>query len=174
MKLFKILVNGQKFISDHLQILYKTLVKYRVASVGKNLHVNGFSIVSKTTILGNNVNFNGIRISGAGKVQIGNNFHSGRECLIISQNHNYDKGNAIPYDDTYIPKDVIIEDNVWIGDRVIILGGSHIEEGAIIQAGSVVVGRIPMGSIAGGHPAKVFSSRDMDHYNELKQAGKFM
>ena len=72
MKLFKILVNGQKFISDHLQILYKTLVKYRVASVGKNLHVNGFSIVSKTTILGNNVNFNGIRISGAGKVQIGN------------------------------------------------------------------------------------------------------
>lgn len=157
-----------------LKYVYKFLVTYRAKSVGKDLHVNGLSIVGCNTILGNNVNFNGIRISGAGTVRIGDNFHSGKECLIISQNHNYDKGKAIPYDDTYIAKDVIIEDNVWLGDKVIVLGGAYIEEGAIIQAGSVVVGRIPAGAIAGGHPAKVFSSRDMEHYNELKKQGKFM
>lgn len=56
---------------------------------------------------------------------IGDHFHSGRDCLIISPNHNYDAGNAIPYDDTFVYKDVMIEDNVWIGDRVIILGGNY-------------------------------------------------
>lgn len=92
----------------------------------------------------------------------------------LSQNHNYDFGKAIPYDDTYIAKDVSIGDNVWLGDRVIILGGCNIGEGAIIQAGSVVAGNIPPLAIAGGHPAKVFKYRDEEHYNILKAAGKFM
>ncbi len=153
---------------------YRLIVKLRVAQTGNNLHVNRFSVVSRKTYLGNNVNFNGIRISGCGKVFIGNNFHSGRECLVISQNHNYDFGKAIPYDDTYIAKDVSIGDNVWLGDRVIILGGCNIGEGAIIQAGSVVAGNIPPLAIAGGHPAKVFKYRDEEHYNILKAAGKFM
>ncbi len=104
---------------------------------------------------------------------IGDNFHSGRECLMITQIHNYDTGNAIPYDDSYILKDIIIKDNVWLGDRVIILGGVMIEEGAIIQAGSVVVSDIPKCAIAGGHPAKVFKYRDIEHYEKLKSEGKF-
>jgi hypothetical protein len=49
-------------------------------------------------------------IVGRGKVVIGNNFHSGPECLMIAQIYNYDHGNAVPYDNTYIPKDIIIED----------------------------------------------------------------
>lgn len=155
------------------RFLFNAAVKYRAQSVGYNLHVNHFSIVSNMTNLGNNVNFNGIRIGGIGKVEIGNNFHSGRDCLIISQNHNYDGGESIPYDATYIPKNVLIEDNVWIGDRVIILGGSIIREGSIIQAGSVVVGEIPKCSIAGGHPAKVFKMRDIEHYEKLKSEKKF-
>lgn len=153
---------------------YRLIVKIRAAQVLNNLHVNRFSMVSRRTYLGNNVNFNGMRISGCGKVVIGNNFHSGRECLIISQNHNYDFGKTIPYDDTYIAKDISIGDNVWLGDRVIILGGCNIGEGAIIQAGSVVVNNIPSFAIAGGHPAKVFKYRDKEHYESLKAAGKFM
>lgn len=153
---------------------YRLIVKFRAAQSGNNLHVNRYSMVSRRTYLGNNVNFNGMHISGCGKVYIGNNFHSGRECLVISQNHNYDYGKAIPYDDTYIAKDVSIGNNVWLGDRVIILGGSNIGEGAIIQAGSVVTGNIPPLAIAGGHPAKVFKYRDKKHYESLKSAGKFM
>ena len=138
------------------------------------LRVNCWSNVSNTTILGKNVNFNGMDIRGGGTVIIGNNFHSGQNCLMITQNHNYDTGDAIPYDDTYILKDIIIEDNVWLGDRVIILGGVIIGEGAIIQAGSVVVKDIPKYALAGGHPAQVFKYRDIDHYNRLKQENKFM
>lgn len=94
---------------------------------------------------------------------------------MISQIHKYDDGNAIPYDSSeYIAKDIVIEDNVWLGDRVMILGGVTIGEGAIIQAGSVVVSNIPKYSIAGGHPAKVFKQRNIEHYEKLKQERKFI
>ena len=112
-------------------------------------------------------------ITGGGKITIGNNFHSGPECLMISQNHNFDSGTKIPYDDSYVYKDVTIEDQVWFGSRVIVLGGVTIGEGAIIQAGSVVVKDIPKYAIAGGHPCKVFKYRDVEHYEKLKAQGLF-
>ena len=57
--------------------------------------------------------------------------------------------------------------------NVLILPGTHIGEGAIIQAGSVVHGYIPALAIAGGNPAKVFSWRDRKHYEVLKKSGRF-
>ena len=142
-------------------------------SYGDNLKVNGESYTTPYTTLGDNVNFNGMKIQGNGNVIIGDNFHSGIECMIITSTHNYDNGKAIPYDDTIISKDVIIEDNVWLGNRVIILSGVKIGEGAIIQAGSVVVNDIEKYAIAGGHPAKVFKYRDIQHYEQLKKDKKF-
>lgn len=56
---------------------------------------------------------------------------------------------------------------------MIILGGVEIGEGAIIQAGSMVCQNIPPYSIAGGHPAKPFKTRDIEHYKKLKAEGKF-
>jgi len=155
------------------KFIYTKIVKAKVKLYGKNLKVNGKSIVTNHTILGDNVNFNGIRIAGLGSVTIGNNFHSGEEILVITQNHNYNHGQAIPYDTKYDLKEIIIEDNVWIGSRVIILGNVTIGEGAIIQAGSVVVNDIPKYGIAGGHPAKVFKFRDKEHYEKLKEKGFF-
>ena len=114
-----------------------------------------------------------MNIRQKGIVEIGDNFHSGSECMMITQIHNYDGGISIPYDDTYVIKDITIEDNVWLGSRVIILGGVTISEGAIIQAGSVVVSDIPACAIAGGHPAKVFKYRDEEHYYKLKKDEKF-
>ena len=163
----------KKFLKFILTFFFTALVKKQCKSNGDGLKVNGYSRVSNTTVLGNNIHFNGMKISGLGVVSVGDNFHSGNGCLMISQIHNYDKGSMIPYDDTFICKNILIEDNVWLGDRVIILGGVIIGEGAIIQAGSVVVNDIPKYSIAGGHPAKVFSHRDINHYKDLKLKKNF-
>lgn len=152
---------------------YKRRILKIAKSCGNDLKVNGKSNVTPNTVLKDNVNFNGMHMQGSGNIEIGNNFHSGIECMIITSIHNYDQGKAIPYDDTIISKDVVIKDNVWLGNRVIILPGVTINEGAIIQAGSVVVGDIPKYAIAGGHPAKVFKYRDIDHYEKLKKEGKF-
>lgn len=63
----------------------------------------------------------------------------------------------LPYDTSYVDKDVTIGDCVWLGNNIIILGGVTIGEGAIIQAGSVVCKDIPPLAIAGGHPATVLN-----------------
>ncbi len=137
--------------------------------------VNYYSRFTSNTYLGKNCHFNGLIIRGKGRVLIGDNFHSGKDVLIINSYHKYDGGDAIPYDSkSTIDKDVIIEDNVWIGDRVIILGGVTIGEGAIVQAGSVVVSNIPQFSISGGHPARVFGQRDVESYLENKRLMKFI
>ena len=171
-----------------IKFIYRTLVKsarkvnrvywswrvqLSVQSYKSPPKANFKSHFTKNTYLGKNTNFNGMEISGKGKVVIGDNFHSGRQCKIITTNHNF-QGNKIPYDETYIHKDVIIEDNVWLGDNIIILGGVSIGEGAIIQAGSVVVKSIPKLAIAGGHPALPFKYRNERHYYELKRKGQFL
>lgn len=163
----------KKYINKIRKSFYKKKITRIAKRVGHGLKVNGKSSVTSQTILGNNVNFNGMIITGKGCVTIGDNFHSGIECMMITHIHNYDKGFAIPYDNTYIYKNIVIKDNVWLGSRVIILGGVTIGEGAIIQAGSVVVNNIPDYAIAGGSPAIVFKYRDVDHYNELKKLNKF-
>ena len=54
---------------------------------------------------------------------------------------------------------VIICDDVWIGARVIVLGGVTIGNGAIIGAGAVVTKNVPPFAIVGGNPAKILKMR---------------
>jgi acetyltransferase-like isoleucine patch superfamily enzyme len=138
-----------------------------------NIRPRSNTRLNSKTYLGENCHINGMVIRGDGKVVIGDNLHTGEDILIITRYHNFDRGKMIPYDSTFIYEDVIIEDNVWIGSRVMILSGVTIGEGAIIQAGSVVTSDIPKCGIAGGHPAKVFKYRDIEHYEKLKREKKF-
>ena len=157
-----------------MRVIFTFFVKKTVKAHGDNIRVNFYSRLTSKTTLGSNVHFNGMVIRGDGNVTIGNNFHSGKEILLVNSYHKYDGGNAIPYDTKKsINKSIILEDNVWLGDRVTILGGVTIGEGAIIQAGAVVVSNIEKYGIAGGNPAKVFKTRDIEHYNKLKSEGKF-
>ncbi|WP_319504959.1 acyltransferase [Bacteroides graminisolvens] len=161
------------FVQFFKALYFRYRVKRKCAVCGSNLHVNGKSVVFGVVKLGDNVNFNGMSIRGTGTCVIGNNFHSGINCSILTSNHNY-HGSKIPYDENMINKTVTIEDQVWIGDNVLILGGAILREGCIIQAGSVVVGEIPAMSIAGGNPAKVFKMRNIEHYCECKKKCKFI
>ncbi len=54
---------------------------------------------------------------------------------------------------------VVIEDDVWIGTRAIILAGARIGEGAVIAAGAVVNSDVPPYAIAAGVPARVLRYR---------------
>jgi acetyltransferase-like isoleucine patch superfamily enzyme len=55
---------------------------------------------------------------------------------------------------------VIIGDNVWICDNVVIIGPTHIGDGAVIGANSVVRGNIPARTVAAGAPARVVKQFD--------------
>ena len=54
---------------------------------------------------------------------------------------------------------VVIENNVWIGAKSIILSGSKIGEGSVISAGTVVSSEIPKFSIVAGNPGRVILNR---------------
>lgn len=76
----------------------------------------------------------------------------------------YSKHNGTGYSwvksDTYSEfKKVIIGNDVWIGARVLIMGGVKIGDGAIIAAGSIVTKDVPPYAIVGGVPAKIIRYR---------------
>lgn len=153
---------------------YTWLVVAQAAHVKGKLKVNAKSRVNSRTTIGYNVHFNGMEIRGSGHCDIGNNFRSGANCKMLTHDHDWFYGDSLPYGQGYLKKDIRIEDNVWIGMNVIILGGVTIHEGAIIQAGSVVVRDIPPLAIAGGHPCEVFMYRPKNKYNTLKKNGAFV
>lgn len=148
------------------------IAKEMAGKVGTNLRVNKPCKFTKYTIVGDNCNFNGFRIMGKGCVKIGNYFHSGIECMIITQNHNYE-GNKIPYDEKILINNVEIGDCVWFGNRVTVVGEIKIGEGAIVAAGSLVCKDVPPMAIVGGNPAKIIKYRNKEHYYKLKEEGKY-
>ena len=98
-------------------------------------------------------------ITCAGKITIGESLLTGRFCLISDNSHG-----SSSFDDMSIPPlarkvrcsgEINIGKNVWLGDRVTVLGGVSIGDGAIIGANSVVTENIPAFSVAVGTPAKV-------------------
>lgn len=151
---------------------YAYRIKKKAAKCGDGIYTGGKSYVTSNTYLGKHVCFNGMAMSGNGKIVIGDYFHSGPGCQIITSFHNYE-GEAIQYDNSFMDKDVNIGKCVWLGNNVIILGGVNIGEGAIVQAGSVVCKDIPAYAIAGGHPAVPFKYRNIEHYNKMEKENRF-
>ena len=142
--------------------------------IGKNFVCSGWSYCGENTIIKDNVRINGLLADGIGKLTIGNYCQFGKAVRIITQNHDYDNSPTLPYGKGDILKDVEIGDFSWIGTGAMLLPGTKIGEGAIIQAGAVVHGEIPRGGIAGGNPAVVFKYRNMEHFEELKAKNAFI
>ena len=164
----------RKFLRKRIQTLcHGWKIYFKAKKVGKGLYVGGPSKIGYNTYLSDHVCFNGMDIRGHGKVTIGRYFHSGTGCTILTENHEYDNNESIPYSSKNVWKPVEIGDFVWFGINVLVLPGTKIGEGAIIQAGSVVHGEIPPYAIAGGNPAKVFKYRDKESFEKLKAEGKF-
>lgn len=51
-------------------------------------------------------------------------------------------------------KDVVVEEDVWMGVNVTLLSGVNVGRGSIVAAGAVVTKDVPPYSVAGGVPAK--------------------
>ena len=95
-----------------------------------------------------------------GVAKIGKFVMMAPDVIIISQNHIFsDIRNPMEEQGFQFQRPVIIEDDVWIGTRVIILPGRRIGKGAIIGAGSVVTKDVPPYAVVGCNPAKILKYR---------------
>jgi len=95
---------------------------------------------------------NRVHISCSEKIEIGTHVDIADECLIID-NDFHGIGSKNP---KIAP--IIIDDDVWLATRVIVLKGVTIGKGSVIGAGSIVTKSIPPNSFAAGVPAKVIRS----------------
>lgn len=94
------------------------------------------------------------------QVIIGDNVMMAREVL-INPNEHIIADITIPMRDQGLApkKPVIIEDDVWLGSRAIIMSGVTVHKGSVIAAGAVVTKDVPEYAIVGGVPAKVIRYR---------------
>ena len=152
--------------------LYSGAVRRRAKNCGRILNVLGPGVnVTFNTTIGEGVGFGkDVKIRGDGPVFIGNFAAIAEDTLIYTQVHDYDHSKILPFGGGFTYPETRIDNYAWIGMRSIVLPGAHIGEGAIVQAGSVVMGKVPPCAIVAGNPAKVIGWRDMDHYNKIKVA----
>ncbi|MGD9991909.1 MAG: hypothetical protein AB7S69_01310 [Salinivirgaceae bacterium] len=113
-----------------------------------------------TIKIGDNCNFNPYTmIYGNGNVNIGNNVIVAGHCMIVSNNHNFDRTDVPIKLQGTNNQGITIKDNVWIGHGVSVLDGVTIEQGSIIAAGSVVNRNVEANAVYGGVPAKLIKYR---------------
>ncbi|TAJ43725.1 acyltransferase [Methanofollis fontis] len=108
-------------------------------------------------------------IASRSSIHIGNKVMFGPEVTIRGGNHNTTFIGKYMIDVRDVdkrPEDdlgVVIDDDVWIGTRAIILHGVTVGRGAIVAAGAVVTRSVPPYSVVAGVPAKVIKFRwDVD------------
>lgn len=123
---------------------------------GFNIHLHGFALI----------NYNCVFLDTS-PIHIGKNvFIAPGVCLACAGHAILPKQRAEAIG-TSAP--IIIEDDVWIGANVTIIGGVTIGKGSVIGAGSVVTRDIPSGVIAYGNPCRVRREiTENDRINPIK------
>lgn len=110
-------------------------------------------------IIGNNVGISSACIWVHKSITIGDNVKIGGDCILLDSDcHSLDflKRRDDDIDQANkVDKDIVIEDDVLIGTRCIILKGVHIGARSIIGSGSIVTKDVPADCIAAGNPCKV-------------------
>jgi len=109
-----------------------------------------------TLIIGDHVGISGSTVSAAKSITIGNHVLIGSGCIITdSDAHPINPEKRRSPDQSCGIKPVVIEDDVFIGARSIILKGVRIGKGSMVGAGSVVSRDVPEYAIVAGNPARV-------------------
>jgi len=120
--------------------------------------------IGEDTIIGE-----GIVLDGRDNLSIGSHVDIATEVMIYNSQHDVNQE-----DFAATSAQVLIEDYVFIGPRVIILAGVTVGRGAVVGAGAVVTKDVPPFAIVGGVPAKIIGERrNKDLHYKLGRARLF-
>lgn len=149
-RFLKPLALGAVFISKASNKIWQELQKSLFAECGSHVVIGrGGTFTHSHIHIGSHVHI-GERaafIAAISHIRIGNHVMVGPDVVIRGGNHRTDVvgeyminiKDKLPEND----RDVVIEDDVWIGCNAIILSGVTIGEGSIIGAGSIVTKDVP-------------------------------
>lgn len=133
--------------------------KLMLKSCGKKVNIEKGAQFSPRTSLGD---YSGIGINARinGTCTIGDYVMMGTDVVVITRNHAFEHTDIpMMHQGFEQERPVVIGNDVWIGDRAIILAGVHVGDGAIIAAGAVVTHDVPPYSVVAGVPARVIKER---------------
>ena len=99
----------------------------------------------------------GVRIASATKISIADGCMFANSAYISDADWHGVYDRAVPVGNT---APIVLERNVWIGDRAVVGKGVTIGENSIVAAGSVVVKNVPKNIVVGGNPAKEIKKLD--------------
>lgn len=137
----------------------RSAVVTKLRSCGENFSFDPLSSILTPHLMdvGNNV-FIGERAHIAAEVTIGNNVMFGPRPIILGGDHYFAvKGKSVRFmrpreRENNLP--IVIEDEAWLGARVILLKGVRIGMGSVVGAAAVVTRSIPPYTVAAGNPAR--------------------
>lgn len=132
----------QGFDRPHLEIARGALVQ-----LGERIQNRGnlYLVCARKGKLqiGGHVFFNtGCSVSCMEEVVIGEYCKIGNNTVIVDHDHNFKN-----QENEFLSGKIIIGSRVWIGANVTILRNTHIGDGCVIAAGSIVKGDVPSGSL---------------------------
>lgn len=137
--------------------------KYRKMRCGLNVNLGIYTKVMnpQNVVIGDNsyINSGNIHAGKHCKIVIGQNCCISYNVFIRTTTHNYLRKDKLIKDQGIYEKDIIIEDDCWIGSGVTILPGVHIEQGVVVGSGSVVTKNLESYCVYAGIPAKKIKTR---------------
>lgn len=131
-----------------------------ILPAGKNIKIQRSVYIGSgnNIVIGNNCQIN--ELVRLDNVAIGNNVMIARECIILGKMHESSDIHTPMNEQGVKPvQQTCIEDDVWLGLRVVVMPGIHIRRGSIIAAGAVVTKDTEPYGIYGGVPAKLIKQR---------------
>lgn len=148
-------LSHSQYVGGLAKYLRYILTKGIVESCGRDVNIQRGATFTGTLKIGDHSGL-GINAHIGSNVEIGIWVRMGQDVMIVTQNHKYTKEAM----EGYIRGPVKIGDNVWIGNRVIILPDVRVGRNAIIGAGAVVTKDVAPYSIVGGVPARHIKWRE--------------
>lgn len=109
--------------------------------------------------IGDDVHLGRRNYFGGGPITIGDHVMLAGEIVIETTNHEWRDMNALLDSQPVSRLPVVVEDDVWVGNRVVINPGVRIGRGSVIGAGAVVTQNVPPNSLMAGGPARMISRR---------------
>jgi acetyltransferase-like isoleucine patch superfamily enzyme len=108
-------------------------------------------------IIGNDVGISGATLYAWKRLEIGDGVLVGAGAVVYDTDfHSLDAGQRRRNDNSQVGvAPVVIEPDVWLGARSMVLKGVRIGRGAVVAAGAIVTKDVPAGTIVAGVPAKV-------------------
>jgi acetyltransferase-like isoleucine patch superfamily enzyme len=164
-KLFFIIQGFLKYNAfDFGMVLRRIFYKPFFKSFGKNIQIrDGVTIKYPSEMeLGDNIKIGQqCFFVGKGGLKIGSNNLIGAGTKIITSNHNFEYTEKPISDQGLSFEPILIEEDVWFGFDVKVLGGSVIKKGCIVGTNSVVNNKkFEAYSVIGGTPAKLIRNRN--------------